>query len=80
MYTKEERERILWEFHRGGLSAPAACRSLHVGVLRHGVPAHVEHSGDLGPRAPGGNHRPYIIHCVQGHGRLLHPSRAGSPK
>ena len=23
------------------------------GVLRHGVPAHVEHSGDLGPRAPG---------------------------
>lgn len=49
MYTKEERERILWEFHRGGLSAPAACRSLHVGVLHHGVPAHVEHSGDLGP-------------------------------
>lgn len=22
----------------------------------------------------------YIIHCVQGHGHLLHPSRAGSPK
>ena len=53
---------------------------LHVGALRHGVPAHVEHSGDLGPRAPGGIHRPYIIHCVQGHGHLLHPSRAGSPK
>ena len=53
---------------------------LHVGVLRHGVPAHVEHSGDFGPRAPGGIHRPYIIHCVQGHGHLLHPSRAGSPK
>lgn len=53
---------------------------LHVGVLHHGVPAHVEHSGDLGPRAPGGIHRPYIIHCVQGHGHLLHPSRAGSPK
>lgn len=34
---------------------------LHVGVLRHGVPAHVEHSGDLGPRAPGGIHRPYIM-------------------
>lgn len=28
MYTKEEREGILWEFHRSGLSAPAACRSL----------------------------------------------------
>ncbi len=53
---------------------------LHVGVLRHGVPAHVEHSGDLGPRAPGGIHRPYVIHCVQGHGHLLHPSRAGSPE
>ena len=53
---------------------------LHVGVRRHGVPAHVEHSGDLGPRAPGGIHRPYVIHCVQGHGHLLHPSRAGSPK
>ena len=49
MYTKEEREGILWEFRRGGLSAPAACRSLHVDALRHGVPAHVEHSGDLGP-------------------------------
>ena len=28
MYTKEEREGILWEFHRSGLFAPAACRSL----------------------------------------------------
>ena len=53
---------------------------LHVGVLRHGVPAHMEHSGDFGPQAPGGIHRPYIIHRGQGHGHLLHPSRAGSPK
>lgn len=53
---------------------------LHVGVLRHGVPVHMEHSGDFGPRAPGGIHRPYIIHRGQGHGHLLHPSRAGSPK
>lgn len=53
---------------------------LHVGVLRHGVPAHVEHSGGLGPRAPGGIHRLYIIHRAQGHGHLLRPSRAGSPK
>lgn len=29
---------------------------LHVGVLRHGVPARTEHSGGLGPRAPGGIH------------------------
>ena len=52
----------------------------NTGVLRHGVPAHVERSGGPGPRAPGGVHRPYIIHCVQGHGHLPRPSRAGSPK
>ena len=28
MYTKEEREGILWEFHRSGLSVPGACRRL----------------------------------------------------
>lgn len=27
-----------------------------------------------------GVHRPYVIHYVQGHGHLLHPSRAGSAK
>ena len=53
---------------------------LHVGVLRHGVPAQVQRTGNLGPRAPCSLHRPYIIHCVQGHGHLLHPPRAGSPK
>ena len=28
MYTKEEREGILWEFHQSGLSVPEACRRL----------------------------------------------------
>lgn len=28
MYTKEERERILWEFRQSGLSVPEACRRL----------------------------------------------------
>ena len=59
---------------RGGRHA------LHVGALRHGVPTQVRRVGRLGPRAPGGLHRPYIVHCVQGHGRLPRPSRAGSPK
>ncbi len=71
---RPSRSLLLWVcFRRGG-------HSPHVGVFTHGVPAHVEHSGDLRPRAPGGIHRPYIIHCVQGHGHLLRPSRAGSPK
>lgn len=26
MYTKEEREGILWEYHRSGMSVPEACR------------------------------------------------------
>ena len=53
---------------------------LHVGVLRDGVAADAEPAGDLGPRHAVGVHRPYIIPCVQGHGHLLHPSRAASPK
>ncbi len=53
---------------------------LHVGVLGDGVAAHVEPSGYLGPRHAVGVHRAYIIPHVQGHGHLLHPSRAGSPK
>ena len=28
MYTKEEREGILWEFHLSGMSCKAACESL----------------------------------------------------
>ena len=28
MYTKEEREGVLWEFHRSGMSVPEACRRL----------------------------------------------------
>ena len=53
---------------------------VHVGVLRHRVAAHAEPAGDLRARHASGVHRPYIIHHVQGHGHLLHPSRAGSPK
>ncbi len=28
MYTKEEREGVLWELHRSGMSVPEACRRL----------------------------------------------------
>ena len=53
---------------------------LHVGVLRDGVAAHPQSLRDLRPRHAVGVHRAYIIPYVQGHGHLLHPSRAGSPK
>lgn len=53
---------------------------LHVGVLRNRVAAHAEPPRDLRPRHASGVHRPSIIHHVQGHGHLLHPSRAGSAK
>ena len=49
---------------------------LHVGVLRDGVPAEAESPGYLGARQAARLHRAYIIPCVQGHGHLLHPSRA----
>ena len=31
MYTKEEREGILWEFHQGGMGVKEACRRLPQG-------------------------------------------------
>ena len=75
--------------HRAGsdsrsrrVAAPG-CRGRHVphlGVLGDGVAAHAQPPRDLRPRHAVGVHRAYIIPHVQGHGHLLHPSRAGSPK
>ena len=61
---------------RGGLRRQV----LHVGVLGDGVAAEPEPAGYLGPRHPLRIHRAYIISHIQGHGHLLHPSRAVSPK
>ena len=53
---------------------------LHVGVAGDGVAAEAEPSRYLRPRHPFRVHRAYIIPYVQGHGHLLHPFRAVSPK
>lgn len=41
---------------------------------------HAESLRDLRARHASGVHRPYIIHYVQGHDHLLHPSRTDSAK
>ena len=52
----------------------------HVGVFGHGVAAQAQPARDPHPRDPGGIQLAYIIDIVQGHGHLLHPSRAGPAK
>jgi len=64
MYTKEEREGILWEFHRRGLTVKEACRSLPAFPDRHtlrlwllmeeaGELSAAEMPGGLPPARPG---------------------------
>ena len=50
MYTKEEREGILWEFHRSGLSIRRACGTLRLFPSRHnlGLWLRLEEAGELG--------------------------------
>ena len=49
MCTREEREGILWEFHRSGLSAAAACRTLRLFPTRSnlGRRLRLEREGEL---------------------------------
>lgn len=49
MYTKEEREGILWEFHRSGLSIRRACGTLRLFPSRHnlGLWLRLEEAGEL---------------------------------
>ena len=37
MYTREEREGILWESHRSGMSVPEACRLLPLFPTRNNL-------------------------------------------
>ena len=68
MYTKEEREGILWEFHRSGLSAPAACRSLPLFPNKDNLYAwlKLEEAGELTAREMPG--RAERMHCSHGEG------------
>ena len=68
MYTKEEREGILWEFHRSGLSAPAACRSLPLFPNKDNLYAwlKLEEAGELSAREM--PDRAERMHCSHGEG------------
>lgn len=75
MYTKEEREGILWEFHQSGLSATAACRRLRLFPHRNelGRWLKMEEAGDLvATEMPDRLSR---MHCAHGEGS---PNYAGS--
>ncbi len=66
MYTKEEREGILWEFHRSGMSVPEACRLLPLFPTRNNLyrRLRMEDAGELAaaemPR------RAERMHCSHG--------------
>ena len=68
MYTKEEREGILWEFHRSGLSAPAACRRLPLFPNKDNLYAwlKLEEAGELTAREM--PDRAERMHCSHGEG------------
>ena len=70
MYTKEEREGILWEFHRSGLSAPAACRSLPLFPNKDNLYAwlKLEEAGELTAREM--PDRAERMHCSHGSSSL----------
>ena len=68
MYTKEEREGILWEFHRSGMSVAEACRRLPLFPnewnLRRWL--RMEEAGELAAREM--PERASRMHCAHGEG------------
>ena len=75
MYTKEEREGILWEFHRSGLSAAAACRALRLFPTRSNLCRwlRLEESGELVAREM--PDRASRMHCTHGEGSPAYAAR-----
>ena len=75
MYTKEEREGILWEFHRSGLSVKRACRELglfpNAGNLYRWL--RMEEAGELVAREM--PDRPARMHCAHGEGSPRYAAR-----
>lgn len=66
MYTGEEREGILWEFRRSGLSAKCACETIPLFPTRNllGLWLGLETAGELEAREMPG--RPARMHCSHG--------------
>lgn len=75
MYTREEREGILWEFHRSGMSVPEACRLLPLFPTRNNLYRwlRMEEAGELAaaemPR------RAERMHCSHGEGSPRYAAR-----
>ena len=68
MYTKEEREGILWEFHRSGMGVAEACRRLPLFPTRTNLYLwlRMEEAGELAAaEMPGRAER---MHCAHGEG------------
>lgn len=76
MYTKEEREGVLWEFHRSGMSVPEACRRLPLFPTRHNLYLwlKMEEAGELA--ATEMPDRPERMHCAHGEGSPRYAARA----
>ena len=76
MYTREEREGILWEFHRSGLSVPEACRRLPLFPTRDNLYRwlRMEEAGELAANEM--PNRPERMHCAHGEGSPRYAARA----
>lgn len=76
MYTKEEREGILWEFHDSGLSVPEACRRLPLFPTRANLYRwlRMEGAGELA--ATEMPDRAARMHCAHGEGSARFAARS----
>lgn len=77
MYTREEREGVLWEFHRSGMSVSRACETLPLFPSRNVLAQwlRLEAAGGLAAREmPDRRHR---MHCAHGEGSPGWRIRAG---
>ncbi len=76
MYTKEEREGILWEFHQSGLSVPEACRRLPLFPTRANLYRwlRMEEAGELA--ATEMPDRAARMHCAHGEGSARFAARS----
>ena len=75
MYTKEEREGILWEFHRSGLTVRRACETLRLFPTRGNLYRwlRLEEAGELA--ATEMPDRLSRMHCARGEGSPAYANR-----
>ena len=78
MYTREEREGILWEFHRSGLGVRRACRELPLFPNEENLYRwlRMERDGELAAREMPG--RAARMHCSHGEGSAAYAAARGA--